>query len=46
MGPRGIQEQTREFFEVFRLSGVRIITFINEFDREGTRSGRSTLMIL
>ena len=46
MGPRGIREQTREFFEVCRLSDVRIITFINELDREGTRSVRSTLMIL
>src|SRR5205823_13250815 len=31
---RGIEEQTRELFEVCRLRDVPIITFINKLDRE------------
>ena len=32
---KGIEEQTRKFFEVCRLRDVPIITFINKLDREG-----------
>jgi peptide chain release factor 3 len=35
MAPRGIGDQTREFFEVCRLRDVPIITFVNKLDREG-----------
>jgi peptide subunit release factor RF-3 len=43
-----IEEQTRKLFEVCRLRGVPIITFVNKLDREGrdpfnlgTRSSRA-----
>src|SRR5687767_13704559 len=32
---RGIEAQTRKLFEVCRLRGVPIITFVNKVDREG-----------
>jgi peptide subunit release factor RF-3 len=32
---KGIEEQTRKLFEVFRLRDVPIITFVNKPDREG-----------
>jgi hypothetical protein len=32
---RGIEEQTRKLFEVCRLRGLPIITFVNKLDREG-----------
>jgi translation elongation factor EF-G len=32
---KGIEEQTRKLFEVYRLRDVPIITFVNKLDREG-----------
>src|SRR3546814_18402082 len=32
---KGIEAQTRKLFEVCRLRGIPIITFINKIDREG-----------
>jgi len=32
---QGIEEQARELFEVCRLRGMPIITFVNKLDREG-----------
>jgi peptide subunit release factor RF-3 len=32
---RGIEEQTRKFFEVCRLRDVPILTSVNKLDREG-----------
>jgi peptide chain release factor 3 len=32
---KSIEEQTRKLFEVCRLRGVPIITFVNKLDREG-----------
>jgi peptide chain release factor 3 len=38
MPPGGIEEQTRNLFEVCRLRDVPIITFVNKLDREGRDS--------
>ena len=32
---KGIEEQTRKLFEVWRLRDVPIITFVNKLDRKG-----------
>ena len=38
---KGVEARTRKLFEVCRLRGIPIFTFVNKLDREGARSVRS-----